>query len=330
MFRRPSKPAVPTWVDDGRQVAGGDEWDAAGVVAQSSRLRAALSRGLALALWGALALALLLGLLNLSLGAAAAPEASRAPALEPEPVAPPAGCAELLVAGWIAGDLAGASRERSSEVERQAAHTYTAAATPGSTSDRWGYLIAADVRQRAGEEWEPLGVHYFAVTMVRSGAGCDGWSPAALPMQVPPPQHAEVSLPYTVTLPDSQTELSQTLEAFFDGMLAGTGDIDRYIAPGAAIPAIVPPPYTSASLTGLRAWAGTSVDTDQMPPDGTTVRLLATVTVEPARLPLAYPVTAGVRGGRWEVVAIAPLVGDPVTAAMPDTPADPTRAPNSP
>jgi hypothetical protein len=290
------------------------DWAATGSVGGDSRLQATLSRGLAVTLWIAIGLALLLGLLNLSRGAGPAPPIAD-PVVGQQPQAPPGGCAELLVAGWIAGDTSlrpsgPAASARQREHEREAVRTHTAGVWLGADAGTWAYLVAAEVRERPApdEPWHDAGLHFFRVTMEESGGGCQGWTPAALPMQVPAPDLAATSPSrYPVALASSGTDLSRTLEAFFTGMLTGAGDVERYLAPGATIAPIVPPPYVDANLTDLRGWAG--APRDEVPPDGTVVRVLASVAVDRAALPLVYPVTVGVRGGRWEVHAVDPFVG---------------------
>jgi hypothetical protein len=319
------KPGVPSWIGaagSGQDRGSGpaelllaQEWEAAGPVGGSSRMQAALSRALAYGLWGGIALALTLSLVNCV--GSATPTVPPAADPEPaEPAAPPGGCAELVVSAWLAGDadllagIPGVPRARPEAGRRQATRTYTAGATPAVGHRVWGYLVAADVQVLdAQQQWRPAGTQFFTVTMVRSGGGCQGWSPAALPAQVPSPRLAGHATPpelaYDVPLP-TDTELGATLQGFFAGMLAGAGGLERYVAPGVVIPAMSPAPYPEVSVTGLRA---RTEPAEPVPPDGTVVQLLATVTTAPEDLPLVYPVTAGVRGGRWEVVAIDPLVG---------------------
>lgn len=350
------KPGVPSWNDatgsrQDRRSGPPDqtvaqEWAAAGPVGGSSRVQAALSRMLAYGLWGGLALALVLGLVNCAGSPAATPPPAAQPA-PPPPVAPPGGCAELVVAGWLAGDaelLADVPGVPGAPVEagrRRAARTYTAAVTPGSGA--WGYLVGAEVEVRGSDpdapegappRWRPAGTQFFAVTMVPATGGCAGWRPAALPAQVPAPRLAGDggSLPYAASVPTSGTELGETLDAFFAGMLTGTESLERYVAPGVFLPAVVPPPYEQVEVTELRARDDPTERGTTVPPDGTVVQLLATVRTGTGDLPLLYPMTVGVRGGRWEVIAIDPLVAaavDPAEpAAEPATePADPTADP---
>lgn len=339
------KPGVPSWVGTAgnrQQRRSGttdpivaEEWAAAGHVGGSSRAQATLSRLLAYGLWGGIAIALVLSLVNCAGRPAAAPPPVAEQALAP-PVPPPGGCAELVVSAWLAGDtatlanIAGMPRSDPEPGRRRATRTYTAGVTQGE--DAWAYLIGAEVQVRDEEEgWQPAGTQFFTVTMVPTDGACQGWGPAALPAQVTAPQlgtTGDAASPYEVTLPTSRSELGTTLDAFFAGLLAGADNLDRYVSPGVSIPAVVPPPYEQVSVTELRAREDPTERGAIVPPDGTVLQLLATVTTdaEADDLPLVYPVTVAVRGGRWEVVAIDPLVGTTVADA-PETP-DPAETTN--
>jgi hypothetical protein len=296
---------VPSWVDEPLET---------GTVGGSTRAQAAASLALRYGLWGGLILAVLLGVINTASFATGSDSPPPAPAAETEAVAPPGGCAEVVVAAWLAGDqelldgVTGITGRAPAPDLRRAVHTYTASATGGEQG--WAYLVGAEVQVRQeGQSWRPAGLQFFAVTMLPTGGGCAGWAPAALPAQVAAPQLASPPLPYPETLPVSGTGLSETLTAFFTGMLTGTGNPERYLAPGTTVAFPAPPPYREVTLDELRAPADAPVDRgSQTPADGTVVPLLATVGTGPDSLPLVYPVTAGVRDGRWEVLALDPLV----------------------
>jgi hypothetical protein len=335
------RPGVPSWADAAGANAGdrqprrsgttepaapiGDDWAETGHVGGSSRAQATLSRVLAYTLWGGIAVALVLGLVNCAGSPAAGPPPAATQAAA-APVPPPGGCAELVVSAWLAGDteaLAGVSgmpRSRPEPGRRQATRTFTAGVTQGDNA--WSYLVGADVQVRADEEdtWQSAGTQFFAVTMVPAEDGCQGWRPAALPAQAAAPPLGGTDTagsPYEVSLPTSGTELGTTLDAFFAGLLAGASDLERYVAPGVVITPVVPPPYEQVSVAELHARDDPTERGTIVPSDGTVLQLLATVDTdaEADDLPLVYPVTMAVRGGRWEVVAIDPQVA---TAAVTD------------
>ncbi|HLU33701.1 MAG TPA: hypothetical protein VKZ74_06770 [Natronosporangium sp.] len=317
MSRRPARDvprwgAAPRWVETGDEL---DDWDTAGTVGRSTRAQATVTLLLRGVLWTGIALAVVLGLVNFAAPLTAGPPPPAGPASEPPPVPPPGGCAELVVAAWLNGDvnlLSGVPGMPRGEIEpgrREAVRTYTASVTPGDVG--WGYVIGAEVRVRDDEDgWRDAGVQFFSVTMVPGAGGCQGWVPAALPAQVAAPVLTGPQPPYPVYLPATGTELSETLTAFFTGMLTGEGNPERYVAPGTVVPVLAPPPYREVAVTELRTTEEAAVDrSGAVPPDGTVVPLLVTVATDEDYLPLVYPVTVGVRGGRWEVIAIEPLVG---------------------
>ncbi|HEY8474521.1 MAG TPA: hypothetical protein VIL37_18045 [Natronosporangium sp.] len=327
------KPGVPRWAGTaGDSVpsagpTGPDEWAAAGHIGRSSRAQATLSRLLAYLLWATIAVALVLSLVNCAGGNPAAAPPVTAPTQSPAPIPPPGGCAELVVSAWLAGDtaalgeVAGMPRTAPEPGRRQATRIYTASVTQGNGG--WAYLIGAEVQSLdENDRWRPAGLQFFTVTMVPTAGGCQGWGPAALPAQVAAPALAadEANLGYEVRLATSGTDLATTLEAFFAGLLTGAENLDRYVAPGVSIPPVVPPPYESVEVVDLRAREDPTERDTVVPPDGTLLQVLATVATGTANdaaaeyLPLVYPVTVAVRGGRWEVVAIDPLVGTATTS----------------
>lgn len=291
---------------------------------RSSRLQAATTRVVTYGLWGAIGLALVLGLVNCAGTPAATPRSEPNPT-DVEPVPPPGGCAELTVAAWLAGDtdlLSGvpeAARARPEPGRRRAELTYTLSASQDTDPDRWVYLVAAQISERESTEdrWRPAGTQFYTVTLAPAAGGCGGWAPIALPARVAAPTLVAEESDYSIGLPVSGTPLTETLSAFFAALLTGDGELERYTAPGVTITGFDPPPYAEVELVDVRAHVDTPLDRSaQVPVDGTTARVLVTVATDPdgADLPLSYPVTVTVRGGRWEVVAID-SVPSPTTAS---------------
>jgi len=306
------------------------------MVGGSTRLQTALSRVAACLLWGAVVLAVVLGLVNLA-GPPVPVSLPPPGAASASPrIPPPGGCAEIVGAGWLAGDpdvvagIAGQpARTPSPGPGRRAAHTYTAAATPSADGTRWGYLVGVDVEHRDDDgSWVAAGRQFYTVTLA-AGGGCAGWGAVAPPARVAAPAlAAPVGSGYPARLPASGTPLSDTLGAFFTAVLTGTGSADRYVAPGSVAPVLESARYDWVELADVRAAgvaggsvaATVTVGGTAVPPDGTVLHLLVTVVADPAGdpLPLVYPVTVGVRGGRWEVMSIDPIVG-PGAATGPGT-----------
>ncbi|MEU1813012.1 hypothetical protein [Micromonospora aurantiaca (nom. illeg.)] len=326
--------APPTLADDLGFTAEDDPQWTTSALTGSTRLQSLATRGVAGLLWTAIGAAVVLGLVNLGGRQPAAGPSARAGPATDKPAAPPGGCAELVVAAWLSGDtsalrsLADVGDARLPADRRRAQRTATVSTVGGDRTGVWSYTVAADVQVRTDRGWQPSTPQFFAVTLVPVTGGCAGWAAAALPAQVAGPSPiGGVNRDYPRTLASSGTPLADTLGAFFAALLTGTDGLERYLAPGAAIATVYPAPFSGVRLARLHAAAGADLGRGaEVPPDGTQVRLLATVTgrVGQDDVPMAYPVTATVRGGRWEVTAI-----DPVVATSPDpapTAADPTAA----
>ncbi|GAB1646802.1 hypothetical protein KRMM14A1259_72250 [Krasilnikovia sp. MM14-A1259] len=315
-----------------------DDWPADGLRG-SSRTQAATSRGVHGLLWTLLIGAVALGLLGLAnLGGRRAAPAVAAPAPPPAAAAPPGGCAELLVSAWLAGDattlgaLVSADVPRLPARARAATRTYTVSAQADAAGTGWAYVIGADVvtLDKQGRA-AGVGVQFFAVTLTRpagqaAGGTCAGWAAPTLPAQVAGLAPAgRQDLAYGRALAVTGQPIPDTLTPFFAALLAGGPEIERYLAPGTTIAAVVPAPYTAVRLERLSAVKDAEVGAGQdLPADGTRVQLLATVAAkvgdQPGEWRLTYPLTLAVRGGRWEITAI-----DTTPAVPAPTPSSSTR-----
>jgi hypothetical protein len=108
-----------------------------------------------------------------------------------------------------------------------------------------------------------------------------------------------------VEAPDSSDPLAQTIEAFLNALLAGEGEPEPYLAPGAVVSVADPPPFVRIELTGL---ASEQIE------DGQT-RAFVQVDAQTAggtTAPLAYEVIVTPRDERWQVVVLwgAPTLGE--------------------
>jgi len=250
-------------------------------------------------------------------------------------IAPPGGCAELAVTAWLAGDQATLSSlmapgfsGRIATGRRTATRVYTVSAVPGPSAT-WPVTVAADIVETTAAPSarpsatpsgratrRPGGTQYFQVPLakVAAGTGCAGWVAVSLPLQVAQPQAGSgVEWAYDKELPAGGNPMSETLERFFNALLVGVGELDRYIAPGLAVRPVSPPPYDGVRLEQLMTTRNNELNVTQVPPDGTRMTVLAIIMARLAdgsEWPLAYPLRMAVRGGRWEVVAVdaAPLL----------------------
>ncbi|MGW4784882.1 conjugal transfer protein [Streptomyces sp. NPDC004230] len=162
-------------------------------------------------------------------------------------------------------------------------------------------------------------IHYFQVPVAVGPAtgGATGYIALSMPAEVAAP--ARIKTPELIYGPVQQAVPSdprtQAVTQFLDAYLTGSGELDRYLAPGTPLSAIAPAPYTAADVDQMQIEGdqGSEPNTT-VPPDGTRTRLIVTVRAtdqEGIRVPLAYALTLKARAGRWE---IASLDGSPIPA----------------
>ncbi|MFI8525163.1 hypothetical protein ACIGB8_11980 [Promicromonospora sukumoe] len=130
----------------------------------------------------------------------------------------------------------------------------------------------------------------------------------ALPSPVPGPAAAadppDLDYPETIS-PTSAA--GQSASGFLAAMIAGDGEITRYLAPGTSVSAITPAPYSAVAVTGIKG----SHEITENPADGDGTHAL--LTVELTRLDgdkttAQYVLTLVARDGRWEVAGVEPAV----------------------
>jgi hypothetical protein len=176
-------------------------------------------------------------------------------------------------------------------------------------SDLLSVIAAANVEEFDMESESGATVwprRYFAVTVRVTE---DGMSVVGLPAPIAAPakEDSSVRLAYTQTV--LQTSAArETVEAFLAAYLAGSGDISRYITPGAEISAIAPAPYMTLTVKDVKS----DVEPADSPRTGSVVHVLATAEVASAsdqRLTTTYALTLTARDGRWETTSVdlAPL-----------------------
>jgi len=168
----------------------------------------------------------------------------------------------------------------------------------------WSVTVAARVVELVGDVPPPPTTWYVEIGIV--GDVEEGLAALTTPAIVPPPVLR--SSPWqtaarNVEPPDPDDRIANTVEGFLNALLAGRGDPGRYLAPRVEIPAIDPPPFAEARLTGLsveeleegevRIWALAELET-------------AAETVHV----VGYEIKARQRIDRWEILSIwgAPAV----------------------
>lgn len=264
-------------------------------------------------LWGLVAFSGIAG------GAALAMTMSRpGQAAAPVPVDEPAGSvgaegfAELFVAAWLAAGedheeaVGGFTSRRVTlsgvESGRLWAARTAAVAASKQAEGYWSVVVAAEVLAADDSGgYRPAGLRYYAVGVASRDGGL---VVADLPAQVPPP--AALPPPQLAVdrleLPGGELgPVAEAVRGFVAALLTGQGDLDRYVAPTAAIAAIDPPPFSEVRVerVGARPY--------DHPAGVYLVRAAVVGTDGGGRTQrLAYSLDMVQRDGRWEVVELLP------------------------
>lgn len=129
----------------------------------------------------------------------------------------------------------------------------------------------------------------------------------ALPAPVPGPAAAEPpDLDYPETISPT-SEAGQSVAGFLAAMVAGDGEITRYLRPGTSVSAITPAPYAAVTVTGIRG----SHELSEEPADGDGTHALTTAELtrlDGQKTTSQYVLTLVARDGRWEVAGVEPAV----------------------
>jgi len=151
----------------------------------------------------------------------------------------------------------------------------------------WAVTVAAEMGRADGTP---------ALRFIEIGIAdtSDGLLAAGPPAVVPSPLGSGAVRPagrtLTVAEPDDPT--TATAQAFLDSLLAGRGDVSRYLAPGAHMAAVTP----GFDSVRVERTAEVSSTTDRR-----VVRVEAVAIEGGADLVLGYELTMEQRAGRWEI-----------------------------
>ncbi|WP_406451549.1 conjugal transfer protein [Streptomyces sp. NBC_00876] len=168
------------------------------------------------------------------------------------------------------------------------------------------------------------------------------YAATSLPAEVnAPTSAAHGDLAYGSDLGVNENDpVADTVSRFFAAYLTGQGELNRYVAPGLEVAAIVPAPYKSTLVTGLQDdqdKTDSNAEDTTVPADGTKRHVLVSVsaTTDGQDYLLTYALTLSTRDGRWEVAAVdtAPVLApgqtgpvadgtSPTTSPSPDASAD--------
>ncbi|MFB7575497.1 conjugal transfer protein [Streptomyces sp. NPDC056165] len=283
----------------------------AGVELEKMRRRVRLSR---LALFTAIAagpVALGVAVMSGPATVAAAPSDKPAAVRTAATEADPAGYAQVFVDAWLRSSSADANSAQARLAQFLApdvelpdpvasAQSKPASVTAVRSAPRedgaWAVTVAAqyaDGRRR-----------YFVVPVAADASGASFAVTGAPGVVVGPARAAVAKSPYGVSVP-SDGDLSSAVGEFFGAYLTGSGEVDRYLAPGVELSPISPAPYTA--VTVQEVWgAEEAAAAEQVPADGTKVRVRVRVEArdDAGRWPLAYELSLRARSGRWEVAEL--------------------------
>ncbi|MET8411741.1 conjugal transfer protein [Streptomyces sp. NPDC005195] len=296
----------------GKQASGGPPAApmAAGARLEAMRRRVRLSR---LVVWTVIAagpVALAVALASSPATVAAATTATPASVRTASSAADPSGYAQLFVGAWLRSSAADVTSAQARLAQSMAPDADLPDPAPGAQS-KPASVTAVRSAQRGSGAWSVTvaaqyadgAVRYYAVPVSADRSGGAFAVTGAPGLVAGPGRVAVPASPYGVPVPDG--DLSSAVGEFLGAYLTGSGEIGRYLAPGVVLAAVTPAPYTAVTVQQVVAVEkGAAVE--QMPGDGTVVRIAAQVEARDAagRWPLAYELTMKARSGRWEVAVL--------------------------
>lgn len=315
--------------------------DAAGWKTSTAGL-AGVARLARVATWALIASGPLIGVMALLGSSAPAQSAPKsAPAVQSGASTGPAGFAQLFIGAYLeAGEgseknlapyYAGSVALTHPAGTRSALRTQVMEAREVS-SGYWSVTVAVNVAAKTKKGgYSDAGVQYFRVAVQSTGSGdTTGYTAVSLPAQVAAPAALKPGdLGYPTSRGGGTSDpASDTAASFLTAYVAGQGELDRYTSPGVRVSPVVPTPYASIKVTGIRDNSSDSAST-KVPGDGERRRLLVSVDaidVDGNSFPLTYALGLTSRAGRWEVSS---LDDAPATAAA-SKPSSAPKAPSAP
>lgn len=196
-------------------------------------------------------------------------------------------------------------------------------------SGEWAVTVAATVTGPSAGGEAPTSSRQFFLVAVHYDDG--SLIAPTLPAPVAAPARAQQpSLAYPYTAPANSPVAVATGE-FLSALLAGVGDVTRYVTPGVDIAAIQPAPYVAVDQRTVRVDQELSEAT-QTPATGDSLRVLSTADVtSPAGQVIAvqYALTLTAREGRWEVTAVDPSPAQATSSSDPSATSTTSTAPDT-
>jgi hypothetical protein len=265
-------------------------------------VRPALAIAARIALWGLVGAGALGGVVA---GVRPVPVAS--PPHAPVEVVPDpsvVGFAELATERWVAqaGDASGVSSldplaapEPGGRGGFAAMGRGLAVATRHVRAGRWAVTVAIDVVERVHDQALAPQRWFVEVLVERDAAGRSAL--AAAPGLVAAPAIGSSEQGPLWRSPGRDDPLAGTVTGFAGALLAGAGDVSRYVAPGTVVEAVSPPPFASVTLERIA--------TEVVSADLVHVRALVRGrTASSNDVFASYDLDLRRRAGRWEIAAV--------------------------
>lgn len=167
-------------------------------------------------------------------------------------------------------------------------------------SDYWAVTVAADVLV-ADEEgtYQPGGIRYYTIGIVKTA---DGFGASGLPAQVPAPPTLDAPELIINVLEHPAGDLvpiAEALDGFFDALLTGSGDLERYVSPDTSLAPITPAPFTNTKVRSLGARPEVADPSRHL----VRAEVIASDAAGNAQI-LQYTAVMSLRAERWEVVEL--------------------------
>jgi hypothetical protein len=168
---------------------------------------------------------------------------------------------------------------------------------------RWSVTIAVTATAAGSDR----GLRRFYAVPVVYDAG--QLAALALPSPVAAPTMAEVpSLSYPGDL-SSAHPAWRTVAGFMSALLAGSGDITRYLTPGTHVAPVLPVPFAEVRISQIATQGDVAVEPARTPADGQRLAVLVTAAgratpADAAGLTVQYALVLTGRDGRWEVTEV--------------------------
>lgn len=268
-------------------------------------------RATTVALWVLVAVGAMAGVAGLVTRTTPATAAAVDP---PPPSVAVEGFAELFVATYLgAGEedrdeaLAPFYPGASLQLEPNLATLYvtrTATVAASEVSEGyWAVTVAAEVLEPAAEDaYRPGGTRFYQVGVVEADGALAATS---LPGQVPAPATAEAPELGVEGFrrADGSEPTTEAMQGFFAALVAGDGELDRYVAPGTGLRAVDPAPYASVEVERVALRSLNEAEDAYL----ALVEVAATDAAERTQV-FHYALELAMREGRWEVTELLPAV----------------------